>query len=98
MSCPTKWGGWRMHKSILAVLAVALGTTLAVAGSAGAAAAKLPAYVTAGLAGPGRAGADKAQDAARKPGEMVVFAGIKPGMNVAEFVPGARSVTRVYGT
>jgi predicted methyltransferase len=85
-----------MHKSIFAVVAVVLGATLAVAGSTGAAAAKLPAYVTAALADPGRTDADKAQDADRKPGEMVVFAGIKPGMKVVDLIPGAGYFTRVF--
>lgn len=85
-----------MHRSILAVLTVVLGAGLALAGSTSAAAAKLPVYVTAALTDPGRTDADKAQDADRKPGEMVVFAGIKPGMKVVDLIPGAGYFTRIF--
>jgi predicted methyltransferase len=65
--------------------------------AAGSAAAKpLPNYVTAALADPGRTDADKAQDADRKPGEMVMFAGIKPGMKVVDLIPGQGYFTRIF--
>lgn len=85
-----------MHRSISAFLGVLLGATLASFAPMDAAAAKLPAYVTAALADPGRTDADRAQDADRKPGEMVVFAGIKPGMKVVDLIPGAGYFTRVF--
>ena len=56
----------------------------------------LPAYVTAALNDQRRTDADRAQDADRKPGDMVVFAGIKPGMRVADLIPGAGYFTRVF--
>jgi len=61
-----------------------------------AASAKLPTYVAAALADPRRTDADRAQDADRKPGEMVVFAGIKPGMKVVDLIPGGGYFTRVF--
>src|SRR5689334_4951683 len=66
------------------------------AGAGQAASVKLPSYVTAALADPGRTDADRAQDADRKPGEMVVFAGIKPGMKVVDLIPGGGYFTRVF--
>ena len=47
---------------------------------------------------PARPAADTARDAARKPDAMVAFAGIKPGMSVADFIPGSGYFTRVFAT
>jgi predicted methyltransferase len=41
---------------------------------------------------------DVARDAARKPMEMVAFAGIKPGQTVADFLPGGGYFTRIFST
>src|SRR5215472_19029714 len=78
------------------IIGILLGAALAISASADATAAKLPAYVTAALADPGRTDADKAQDADRKPGEMVVFAGIKPGSKVLDLMPGVGYFTRIF--
>jgi len=59
-------------------------------------AVKLPDYVSAALNDARRTDADRAQDADRKPGEMVVFAGIKPGMKVVDLIPGAGYFTRIF--
>jgi predicted methyltransferase len=85
-----------MHNSKLFALVGSLLVAFALSGSADAAAKKLPAYVTAALADAGRTDADKAQDADRKPGEMVVFAGIKPGMKVVDLIPGGGYFTRIF--
>ena len=77
-------------------LSVAAAAALSSAGIA-AYAADLPAYVTAALADPGRAQADRDADALRKPGNMVEFAGIKPGMKVVDISPGGPYYfTRVF--
>jgi len=39
--------------------------------------------------------ADTARDAARKPAEIVDFAGVKPGDKVAEMIPGGGYYTRI---
>jgi predicted methyltransferase len=39
---------------------------------------------------------DTARDAARKPADMVSFAGIKPGMKVVDLIPGGGYFTRVF--
>lgn len=56
----------------------------------------VPDYVTAALNDSRRSDADRAQDADRKPGEMVVFAGIKPGMKVVDLIPGGGYFTRIF--
>ncbi len=60
-----------------------------------AAAGKIPGYVTAAVADPGRPAEDTQRDANRKPAETVAFAGIKPGDKVVELVPGRGYFTRI---
>jgi predicted methyltransferase len=81
--------------SIRLVVAMVMTGVLSSSGS-GAAAKELPAYVTAALNDPGRTADERAQDAERKPGEMVVFAGIKPGMRVVDLIPGEGYFTRIF--
>ena len=50
---------------------------------------------TAAVADSSRPEADRARDAARKPAEIVAFAGVKPGMTVAELSPGGGYYTRI---
>jgi predicted methyltransferase len=73
-----------------------LAAAAAVILSAGAAAAAPPAYVAAAVADKGRPAADTARDVNRKPEEMLVFAGIKPGMTVVDFIPGGGYFTRIF--
>jgi len=59
------------------------------------AAEKIPAYISAAVADPGRPAEDTQRDANRKPAETVQFAGIKPGDKVVELVPGHGYFTRI---
>lgn len=54
-----------------------------------------PANVVAAVADPSRPAADKARDVARKPSEILEFAGVKPGDKVVELLPGGGYFTRV---
>lgn len=80
-----------MKSSILAGIA---GIALAMS-CAGAAQAETSPAVAAAVADPGRPATDTARDAARKPGEIVTFAGVKPGDIVAEIAPGGGYYTRI---
>ena len=60
------------------------------------AAEKIPAYITAAVADPGRPDEDKQRDANRKPAETVQFAGIKPGATVVELIPSRGYFTRIF--
>ena len=60
------------------------------------AAEKIPSYITAAVADPGRPDEDKQRDANRKPAETVQFTGIKPGATVVELVPGHGYFTRIF--
>jgi predicted methyltransferase len=79
-----------MNKLAL-VLAAA---TLALATPAAQAAPSSP--VAAALADPGRPATDTARDAARKPAEVIAFAGIKSGQRVIDFIPGGGYFTRIF--
>jgi predicted methyltransferase len=60
------------------------------------AAEKVPAYISAAVADPGRPAEDKQDDPNRKPAETVQFAGIKPGEKVVELVPSRGYFTRIF--
>lgn len=72
--------------------AVLLGPWLAVSSLA---AAEIPAAIAAAVSDPHRPAADTARDAARKPGEVLAFAGLKPGDKVFELLPGGGFYTRI---
>lgn len=55
-----------------------------------------PAYVTDAVADAARPAADKQVDNDRKPVALVTFAGIKPGDNVADVMPGRGYFTRIF--
>ena len=55
----------------------------------------IPAYIAKAVADPSR-GADATIDARRHVAELAAFAGIKPGDNVLELVPGSGYFTRVF--
>jgi predicted methyltransferase len=79
------------NKLVPALLAALL---TAGAGAAFAAAAP-PAQIAAAVADPGRPAADTARDVNRKPAETVAFAGVRPGMKIAELAPGGGYYTRI---
>lgn len=54
-----------------------------------------PAYIAAAVADPGRPAVDTYRDDRRHPAETVTFAGVKPGMTVAELIPGNGYYTRI---
>jgi predicted methyltransferase len=72
-----------------AAAAVALGVGAAWAAGA------IPPNITAAVANPNRPQADRDRDAMRKPGEVLAFAGVKPGEQVLELIPGGGYFTRL---
>ena len=75
------------------LFAAVLTLSLAVAGAALAVAP--PAYVASAVADPARPKADVATDVLRDPADTLAFAGVKPGMTVAELFPGGGYFTRM---
>ena len=79
------------HRLLMSASAAAL--TFGLTGAF--AADTVPGFVTASLANYGRPQADLYRDKALKPGEVMSFAGIKPGMAVAEIMPENGYWTRI---
>jgi predicted methyltransferase len=56
---------------------------------------RIPAYIAAAVADSARPDADRQRDGNRRPAETLTFAGIKPGNQVVELVPGGGYYTRL---
>lgn len=56
----------------------------------------IPPAISAAVADGGRPADDKARDQARKPAEMLVFAGVKQGDSILELIPGGGYFTRIF--
>lgn len=82
------------HNRLAPILAAPILAALAL-GVAGAAAAQVPANITTALSDASRPAADTARDAARKPGELLAFAGVKPGDKAADLIMGGGYFTRI---
>jgi predicted methyltransferase len=54
------------------------------------------AAIQAAVASTDRPAADAQRDAARKPAELLAFAGVKPGDRVADLIPGGGYFTRIF--
>jgi predicted methyltransferase len=72
--------------------AFALLTSVVLAASATAA----PSTIKAAVADSARPADDTKRDELRKPAEMLVFAGVKPGMKVMDMIPGGGYFTRLF--
>jgi predicted methyltransferase len=81
----------RLLKVLRTLLPALLVTGLAVAATSSA----VPAFLAAAIANPSRPAEDVARDADRKPAETLLFAGIAPGEQVAELLPGGGYFTRI---
>jgi predicted methyltransferase len=56
---------------------------------------QIPDFLAAAVADPARPPADVEHDVNRKPAETLLFAGVKPGIKVAELLPGGGYYTRL---
>jgi predicted methyltransferase len=75
-------------KSLFAAVLVVIVCASAVAAA--------PAFLERAVADAHRPDADRSRDAARKPAEVLAFAGVKPGDKVLELLPGRGYFTRVF--
>ncbi len=71
--------------AVLALLCLATGVL----------AADVPAYISVAVADTTRPADDSKLDAARKPDLVLAYAGVKPGMTIAEYLPGGGYYTRL---
>lgn len=86
--------------SLVAVLGLAACATEPMMGPppppSGHSAAAIPANIAAALSDPSRPAADMVRDNDRHPGEVLAFAGVKPGAKVADLIPGGGYFTRIF--
>src|SRR5262245_35683352 len=75
--------------------AVWIGLAAALVLSSAATAAGVPKNIASALADAKRPDADKQRDALRHPGDLLAWAGVKPGDNVADFMMGGGYFTRI---
>jgi predicted methyltransferase len=75
--------------------ALAAGGAFSLMGIAASAAPPAPKGLAAVVADPTRPAADVARDADRKPAEVLAFAGVRPGMQIAELAPGGGYFTHL---
>jgi predicted methyltransferase len=77
-------------------LLFAAALTALLAGVAPAAQPAIPGYIKKAVADPKRPDTDRSRDADRKPAECLAFAGVKPGEQVIELIPGSGYFTRLF--
>jgi hypothetical protein len=82
---------YRLLKVLRTLLPALLVTGLAAAATSSA----VPAYLAAAIANPSRPAEDVARDADRKPAATLMFAGVAPGEQIAELLPGGGYFTRI---
>jgi predicted methyltransferase len=76
-------------------LLFAAALTALLVGVAPAAQPSIPRYIAKAVADPKRPATDRSRDADRKPAECLAFAGVKPGEQVVELIPGSGYFTRL---
>lgn len=74
---------------------LAITAAILLAAAAPIAAQKATPAITAALADASRPADQREKDATRKPGELIAFAGVKPGQKVADFIMGGGYWTRI---
>lgn len=85
-----------MKPSLLLAAAAVLVAATVLDGNPACAAMRLPQPIAAAVADPARPAADRERDALRKPAACLAFAGVRPGMTVAELFPGEGYFTRLF--
>ena len=86
----SKWAG-----AAAAAMVVGVGAMAAWQGVA-AVFPSIPRFIAKAVADPKRPKEDTDRDAERKPAEMLVFAQVKPGQRVVDFMPGGGYFTRLF--
>lgn len=79
----------------LAIVAISAGLALAACGASAQNSTGVSPAIAAAVADPARPAADTMRDVARKPAQIVAFAGVRPGDVIAEMIPGGGYYTRI---
>jgi predicted methyltransferase len=90
------WGDTLDGECLMRLVAVSVAVIGWLAVVPGVRAQGVPAYVSASVDSPDRPKADTDRDALRHPGELITFAGMKPGERVADIMPGKGYFTRLF--
>lgn len=85
-----------MKRVVLLAAAGLLIAAVAPGGSSARGAVRIPRPIAAAVADPARPEADRQRDALRKPAACLTFAGVHPGMTIAELFPGTGYFTRLF--
>ncbi|HYG26242.1 MAG TPA: class I SAM-dependent methyltransferase [Caulobacteraceae bacterium] len=56
----------------------------------------IPGFLTAAVTDPARPATDRERDAERRPAELLAWAGVTPGMKIADLIPGGGYFTRIF--
>jgi predicted methyltransferase len=83
-----------IRRSVL--LAGVTAVLLSASGAVALAADAIPAGIRAAVDNPARPAADRQRDANRKPAELLVFSGLKPGDRAIDLLPGGGYFTRLF--
>jgi predicted methyltransferase len=83
-------------KVFRALLGPSAAVAWCVVSAAAASGGDVPAAVVAAIADPARPAEQVARDAARRPAEVLAFAGVAPGERVADFMSGGAYYTRLF--
>jgi len=84
-----------MNFKLVTPLAGVLAIALAASAMAAPSSSDVPDNLLTAIADPARPEKDRARDAARHPGEILAFAGVKPGDKVGDFIIGGGYFTRI---
>jgi predicted methyltransferase len=86
-----------MFRRVVTLFVCSIGA-IGAAGAASAAASNVavPAYITAAVADASRPDSDRQRDVNRKPDQVLAFAGVKPGDQVGELLPGRGYFTKIF--
>ena len=85
-----------MKRLVLFAVAMIVGSLVSPGAPSAQAATAASKAISAAVADPARPAADRARDALRKPAACLRFAGVHPGMRIAEIFPGKGYFTRLF--
>ena len=84
------------RRKYLVLLGGVLAAIPAFVGLSASASIMIPENIARAVEDPNRPAADKERDSARKPSEVLKFAGVKPGQTIVDLLPGGGYFTRLF--
>jgi len=84
------------HRKHWVILGAIVGAIPAFVGVSASSSIMIPENIARAVEDPSRPAADKDRDSARKPSEVLKFAGVKSGQKIVDFMPGGGYFTRLF--